>query len=149
VSLVDVAPTLAGLAGLPDGPGWSDGRSLLEPAAGARTVYSTTKAHAPRRFAVTRPPWKYVHFDRASLADSPPKTAQGLWLARNAPPREMLFDLEADPGERRNLAAQHPEVTAELRGMMEAWLAGAGTEGTAPPAGGEDLEKLKALGYVQ
>jgi len=61
----------------------------------------------------------------------------------------MLFDLGADPGERRNLAAQHPEVTAELRGLMEAWLARAGTDGTAPPAGGEDLEKLKALGYVQ
>jgi len=149
VSLVDVAPTLAGLAGLPDAPGWSDGRGLLDPPDNERTLYATTTAHAPRRFAVIRPPWKYVHFDKTSLSDGPPETAQGRWLVDQAPPEEMLFDLGADPGERRDLAAQHPEVTAELRGLMEAWLARVGADGTAPPAGGEDLEKLKALGYVQ
>lgn len=150
VSLVDVAPTLAALAGLPEAPGWSDGRSLLDPPDEERTIYATTSAHAPTRFAVLRPPWKYVWFDRGSLAGSPPETAQGRWLAAHGPPEEMLFDIEADPGERRNLAGRHPEVTAELRGLMETRLDGGGAGGTEErPPGEADLERLKALGYVQ
>ncbi|MEP2777147.1 MAG: sulfatase [Luteolibacter sp.] len=32
-----------------------------------------------------------------------------------------LYDLEADPGERNNLAASHPEKLAELRKMLSGW----------------------------
>jgi arylsulfatase A-like enzyme len=36
---------------------------------------------------------------------------------------ELLFDLEADPGERRSLARQHPETVKELREAVTAWEA--------------------------
>jgi arylsulfatase A-like enzyme len=38
--------------------------------------------------------------------------------------REMLFDLDADPDCRTDLAANHPEQVAELREALEAWWRG-------------------------
>jgi arylsulfatase len=38
-------------------------------------------------------------------------------------PRWELFDLAVDPGETKNLAAEHPEVIAELRKAYDAWWA--------------------------
>jgi arylsulfatase A-like enzyme len=55
--------------------------------------------------AVRRGKWKFV-FDREV---------------------ELLFDLEGDVGERRNLASRHPEVVKELRAALAAW------EATLPP----------------
>ncbi|MBN1837564.1 MAG: sulfatase-like hydrolase/transferase [Spirochaetales bacterium] len=40
----------------------------------------------------------------------------------------VLYDLESDPGEHRNLAAQHPEKVRELKEILEAW-----EEGLVPP----------------
>jgi arylsulfatase A-like enzyme len=37
--------------------------------------------------------------------------------------RLELYDLENDPGERSNIAASHPEKTAELKQMMNKWRA--------------------------
>ena len=31
----------------------------------------------------------------------------------------QLYDLEKDPGETRNLYFEHPEVVAELKGLLE------------------------------
>ena len=39
--------------------------------------------------------------------------------------RELLFDLEADPDCRTDLAAEHPTTVAELREALEAWWLGA------------------------
>lgn len=36
---------------------------------------------------------------------------------------EELYDIEADPGQTRDIAAQYPEVKAELRAAYEAWWA--------------------------
>ncbi len=43
----------------------------------------------------------------------------------------MLFDLENDPGERRNLAYQRPALLQELQAMLAEWEAGVGA--VAPP----------------
>jgi arylsulfatase A-like enzyme len=37
--------------------------------------------------------------------------------------RLELYDLANDPGERSNIAASHPEKTAELKQMMNKWRA--------------------------
>ena len=37
-------------------------------------------------------------------------------------PLVELFDLEADPGERVNLAERHPERVAEMKRLMAAWM---------------------------
>lgn len=47
----------------------------------------------------------------------------GLWkyLANPDGSRAMLFDLAADPGERNNLAAKHPQRAAEMAKRLSAW----------------------------
>jgi arylsulfatase/arylsulfatase A len=37
-------------------------------------------------------------------------------------PRYELYDVAADPGETRNMAASHPEIVARLRKQYEAWF---------------------------
>ena len=61
--------------------------------------------------------WKLLHDPRdTSERPNPPKNA----------PEDVTFlvDLEADPGETTNVAAEHPDVVARLTGLHEAWVAG-------------------------
>jgi arylsulfatase B len=37
---------------------------------------------------------------------------------------EELYDIEADPGQRHDVAAEHPDVVQRLRGAWEEWYAG-------------------------
>lgn len=43
-----------------------------------------------------------------------------------------LYDLEADPGETRDVAAQHPDVVADFRETYEAWFADVTANGFDP-----------------
>jgi choline-sulfatase len=65
-------------------------------------------------------------------------------------PKPELYDLETDPGETRNLAAEQPATVAVLQEQMQAFLAhnpfahqDAGAGNLSPDA----QEKLRALGY--
>ena len=51
-------------------------------------------------------------------------------------PAEELYDLETDPAETRNLAADpaHAEKLAELRAALTAWMKAQGDEGAVPVA---------------
>jgi choline-sulfatase len=131
VAQVDVPATLLDLAGL-DAAGL-DGVSLRGAMAGAalaeRPVYSET--FYPRYhfgwselLAVTERRYRYV---RA--------------------PRPELFDRQADPGERLNLAADRPQAAAALDAWLKAAV-GAGTAAIPEPVAAETAEKLRALGYV-
>lgn len=46
---------------------------------------------------------------------------EGNWKLLRGGKREYLFDLSTDKEEKRNLAAEHPEIAARLRGKLEAW----------------------------
>lgn len=104
VSLADVAPTLAGLAGRADVE--CDGSSLVSLAGGAeetRAVYGEYLAEgvtAPM-FMIRRGEWKYV---------------------RCGTDPDQLFDLPADPRELNNLAAapEHADLVAGLVRECEA-----------------------------
>ena len=39
---------------------------------------------------------------------------------------EFLYDLEADPGESQDVAAEHPEVVARLKRLHASWRADVG-----------------------
>lgn len=136
VRLVDVAPTLLDLLGLPPLPG-AQGVSLRPLFADPELELALTgygESIAPLalfgsdalRF-VQEGRWKYVHKLEPEL-----------------------FDVEADPGELENLAARRPERVAKLRARLEALLSG------APAAPGdvearlapETLAQLRALGYL-
>ena len=65
--------------------------------------------------------------------------------------REELYDLSADPCERRDLAAAQPETIARLRAEMDAFEARAywrPSPGAAPKADNENRDQLRALGYT-
>lgn len=62
-------------------------------------------------------------------------------------PRPELYDLVLDPGETRNLHAEHPEVVATLAAFVDSVLSGA--EDPSMPGLSEDARaRLAALGYV-
>ncbi len=64
-------------------------------------------------------------------------------------PRPELYDIEADPGETRNLAASEPVVRQRMADALEAGLKRLGeTEAWRGPDS-EARERLRALGYVQ
>jgi len=67
--------------------------------------------------------------------------------------REGLFDLEADPGEQRDLSRDRPGEAAELKGLLSEFMAqnpGVLTRmpDAAPRLNEEDRRRLKALGYL-
>ena len=47
----------------------------------------------------------------------------GRWKLLDDSGQLLLFDLVADPGERTDLAARHPEVAATLKRLLAAWQA--------------------------
>ncbi len=60
-----------------------------------------------------------------------------------------LFDLEADPGEQRNVARERREDLARLRGYLEVWQQGLDPVGPLESELTEEtVEGLRALGYL-
>jgi choline-sulfatase len=64
-------------------------------------------------------------------------------------PRPELYDVQADPGETRNVVAEHPDVAARLRGDLERAMAAMGEVESRHVPDAETAERLRALGYVQ
>lgn len=70
-------------------------------------------------------------------------------------PEHELFDHRADPLDRVDVASSHPDVVARLSRELEAWRKMATAARLKPDATttgtmkAEDLERLRALGYVQ
>ncbi len=78
----------------------------------------------------------------------------GRWklIANRQTGKLRLFDLETDPGERRNLAKKEPETAERLARDLRAWNARIDAErreGAQPNFSAEEIERLRALGYLQ
>lgn len=128
VSLLDVAPTIVALTGAPPPQPW-EGAPLLDEALAA-WVHDPTAPPPPARPAIAQlhrrgqvaeawrdPPWKLIR----SNADNP----------RGAPP-QAVFQVEADPGETRNLAGQVGAREAELSRALRQALAASASWRTRP-----------------
>jgi choline-sulfatase len=140
VRLIDVAPTAADLLGVPSLPDIT-GRSLVPHlAAGAPPLTATTYAES------LTPLVHYQWSDLRVLRDG----AKKYILA----PRPELYDLAADPGETRDLAASDTATARRLRAALEGVLRAERERALDPVAGtraavsAETLQKLGALGYV-
>ena len=77
--------------------------------------------------SVRTPHWKYIRAPEES---------------------DELYDLDADPGELRNVLGQQPEVAAALRSLIETHVATLPGAAPAPPLSEETRQALRALGYV-
>ena len=62
-------------------------------------------------------------------------------------PRPELYDLRADPGETNDVAADMPELAAEMRARLEALGANV-DDSTRNPVTGDAARRLRALGYI-
>ncbi len=75
------------------------------------------------------------------------------FIAKSRPKQEELYNLEEDPAERKNVAAQHPQVLARMQEEMSSLMR---MEEFASAADQEykkvdpkTLERLRSLGYVK
>jgi arylsulfatase A-like enzyme len=132
--LVDVAPTILGIAGLPI-PSQMQGQSLLRIAKGNsdQPVYSIS-SFPQQAFG-----WSTLESWRSEK-----------YLYIKAPQSE-LYDLSADPGATRNLAQSAKATLETIAGQLEAFDRRFSEQ--ANPSGGSELtssemQKLASLGYV-
>ena len=139
VSLVDVAPTVLELAGL-DAPD-ADGRSLagvLREGASAfpDLAQRTLFAHRTGSYKTQRELWAAM---------------RGRWKLIEGPRGRELYDRLEDPGERVDVASEHPELAAELAAELERHRnGGARPDPTREIELDDELfERLEELGYTE
>jgi choline-sulfatase len=126
VQLADVLPTVLDAVGIAP-PAAIRGRSFLEQQSAPEAIYA--ESLYPR-----------LHLGWSELRSVVRQQRQLIEA-----PRGELFDLHADPAERRNLATEDRRSYNELKAV----LAGYGAHFTAPEAiDPEEAKKLAALGYV-
>ena len=106
--MTDLFPSLlAAVGGVPD-PAWKvDGANVLSVWEGA--------SNAPERTLF----WEWRQEGSSQTAAMRGK----LKLVITGGGRPELFDVEADPAERRNAIAEHPELAKQLAAEVKAWLA--------------------------
>ncbi len=141
-SLVDVAPTILGLLGLPI-PSTLQGENLL-PGGGlpARPVRSLAFGETNGRiFTARSPDWRFVFNPEGHHPEAP----GGPYRIAGA----ELFDLVVDAREERDLASARTEVVRAFTAQVQAFRARTARPGAAPAAPDpEALEELRALGYL-
>jgi arylsulfatase A-like enzyme len=139
VSLVDLAPTLLDLAGVPPASkAKMQGRSLVP------RIQGEEAANEDAPVFLFRP-------DNTEIPGEQYAVRVGDWkliVGPDAGARE-LFDLSRDPGEQNDLSAQEPARVEALDRKIHDWLAAHRRGDVVPDSvSQEDLERLRALGYV-
>jgi arylsulfatase A len=141
VHFADLLPTLCDAAGVRLDPNHPvDGVSLRPVFAGGplpeRTLfisyphylagYATTPARAvvQGRYKLVWHPYDHLEFEDGRVT-----TATTRYVPK---PRVELFDLEADPGERIDLAARNPERVAQLQARFTRWAKEVGAKDVTP-----------------
>lgn len=95
---IDIAPTLLGLVGV--GPPLTmKGRDLTQDASGRVVLLATRPPLSQAGVRAGR--WKLVHWDETGASE--------------------LFDLAADPDERRDVSSQHADVVRTLTALTKRW----------------------------
>lgn len=154
--LTDVLPTVLDALGRgEDAWGDTEGRSLLRPLPPERpqvAEYMRPVSQRPR-FEAVAPGFDFTPFDRRLRA----VVVRGRKLIQPEGGEPELYDLAADPGETRNLAADEPELARRLGSWLSAWaerapagppVAGGAEGGEAPELDAETRRALEALGYL-
>jgi len=141
VHFADMLPTLCEVAGVkPDPAHKLDGTSLRPLFTGGtlpeRTLFVTYPHYlaehgtTPVR-AVIQSRYKLVWhpYDHIEITGDRVTSSTIRYVPR---PRVELFDMASDPGEHENIAERYPELVAELRQRMEAWMKETGAKDVTP-----------------
>ncbi|MGH2797502.1 MAG: sulfatase family protein [Thermoleophilaceae bacterium] len=118
---MDIFPTFLRAAGGDRSAYELDGLDVLPMlAGGAPSPHGAVFWEMGRQTAVRRGKWKLVLNGQLVESDRT-GTPSG-----RVPPEDQVFlaDLDADPGEMRNLRDAHPDLVRELRGAAETWRRG-------------------------
>lgn len=132
VQHIDLVPTVLDLLNMPARPGLRgrslrtlfDGGTLAERGLYAEALYSRYHFGWSELYRLTDTRYSFI---RA--------------------PRDELYDLQRDPGERRNLAAERDSTRLAMRNALERVTAGSRVEAPGDVSA-EARERLRALGYV-
>jgi arylsulfatase len=162
VETIDIMPTILEMSRLPV-PASVQGRSLL-PLLGAATPKTTaTLADSGWR---DRPAFTEKAVTE-SIGGPPPQNTEayaivsgGFRLVHHTKhpdggPEDELFEHRVDPLDKVDVAAQHPEVVERLSKVIAAWRSRVEAARLKPDAASaqemtkEQLERLRALGYIQ
>ncbi|HUF22571.1 MAG TPA: sulfatase-like hydrolase/transferase [Vicinamibacterales bacterium] len=143
VRLIDVAPTLADLAGLDRQPATGnrqpmDGESLRA------LMHGGARRDVPPSYAESWYP--KLHFGWSELRS----LRVGEWK-HIAAPKPELYDLRTDPGELKNVIAARGSVAARMAADMQTITSGFDARAAETPAAAPDpdaVARLRALGYV-
>lgn len=74
------------------------------------------------KLAVLKWPWKLIHLNTGAAPKNAKAKAKA--KAKSKPLEKLLYNLETDIGEEKNLAAEKPEIVAELEKLMQSsWRA--------------------------
>ena len=154
VELIDVAPTLLEIAALPRPDAWAGSSLLHLDRAPPRAAFIQHTVWNERALQERRS----RHTVFKSVAGAPvraPKTVEKmalrtpLWKYVLSASDEELYDLRLDPGERVDVADEHPETALELRSLLRRWLTEHPAQSVATEEADSDLEQtLEALGYL-
>ena len=107
VQLIDLLPTFVAAAGASVDPKWHvDGANMLEVWAG--------KTVAPERVVFWE--WQSERANQLAALEGPFK------LVITGGGKSELYDVVNDPAERRDVSAEHPEITKRLGKELAAWL---------------------------
>lgn len=146
VELIDLAPTLLDLAGLPANRE-AEGKSLRRLLAGERAgglawEYAFTESGFSQNYqrSITSERYKLVYVPDAGDR----RLMQGKKLE--------LYDLAEDPGETKNLIDQRPQVAGPLKERLWQWIEDGGAGAEVPDAvkvDGNTEDELRSLGYIQ
>jgi arylsulfatase A-like enzyme len=113
-SQVDLPATLAALAGVQlserDAP---DSHDSLRTLLGASTTGRDHVVEHAGTLALVRGDWKYIQPAKGQAIDR----NTGIELGND--PSPQLYNLKTDPGERRNVAAEHANVVKELSALLQ------------------------------
>ena len=154
VSLVDFMPTVLDLLQIEAPKTPMAGRSLLGLMRGETMASSGALLESRLRLGRGRKLEAYVTSRWKLIIEMPRRAMQKPNDERPAETKVMLFDRVLDPGETRDVAAQHGDVVAKLMRRLDGSLASARNDASffvAAPAqdlSEETIDALRALGYV-
>jgi arylsulfatase A-like enzyme len=142
VTTLDIAPTICDLAGITP-PCQFQGQSLRPLLTGHARVQPATHViseyHDSR--SVRTSDWKLIR--------------RGVGISGQVMPGDPtieLYDLRQDDAEERNVASTYPQITAQLSGILDDFVARTGRSALQPALFAKDditMERLRGLGYVE